>query len=112
MAVNTEQLSTLPKIEPERVESLGENKIDSGSSKHREEEEEGEESSELPTEEELTTLRRIPGSFPWSTYLIAYAELAERFSYYGCTVVFTNFIQQPMPPGSRTGAGGSQGQSG
>ena len=66
MAVNTEQLSTLPKIEPERVESLGENKIDSGSAKHHEEEE-GDESSELPTEGELTALRCILGSFPWST---------------------------------------------
>ena len=55
--------------------------------------------------------------------------MCERFSYYGTTVVFvrtlyfrgvsgtdlrgqTNFIQQPLPPGSRTGAGGTDGQSG
>lgn len=66
---------------------------------------------EFPTEEERHTLRRIPDRVPWGTYLIAYVELAERFSYYGCTVVFTNFIQQPLPPGSRTGAGGPDGQS-
>lgn len=36
--------------------------------------------------------------------MIAFVELAERFSYYGSTVVFTNFIQQPLPPGSRTGS--------
>ena len=29
----------------------------------------------------------------------------------GSTVVFTNFIQQNMPVGSRTGAGGADGQS-
>ncbi|EJD42453.1 peptide transporter PTR2A [Auricularia subglabra TFB-10046 SS5] len=49
-------------------------------------------------------LRRIPDDIPWNAYLIAIIELAERFSYYGATVVFVNFIQQPLPPGSRTGA--------
>ncbi|KAI0764944.1 oligopeptide transporter [Fomes fomentarius] len=59
---------------------------------------------EFPTEEEKRTLRRVSDNIPWSAYLIATCELAERFSYYGSTVVFTNFIQQPLPPGSRTGA--------
>lgn len=44
--------------------------------------------------------------------MIAFIELAERFSFYGSQVVFTNFIQQPMPPGSRTGAAGLNGQAG
>ncbi|KAG6329500.1 hypothetical protein ID866_9589, partial [Astraeus odoratus] len=30
----------------------------------------------------------------------------------GASAVFTNFIQQPLPPGSTTGAGGANGQSG
>ncbi|KAF8314556.1 PTR2-domain-containing protein [Cantharellus anzutake] len=38
--------------------------------------------------------------------------MAERFSYYGSTAVFTNFIQQPLPRGSRTGAGGHDHVSG
>ncbi|RDX54549.1 oligopeptide transporter [Lentinus brumalis] len=59
---------------------------------------------EFPTEEEKRTLRHVSDAVPWSAYLIAVCELAERFSYYGTTVVFTNFIQQPLPPGSRTGA--------
>ncbi|RPD65524.1 oligopeptide transporter [Lentinus tigrinus ALCF2SS1-7] len=59
---------------------------------------------EFPTEHERVTLRRVADAVPWSAYLIAVCELAERFSYYGTTVVFTNFIQQPLPPGSRTGA--------
>ncbi|KAI0653886.1 oligopeptide transporter [Cubamyces menziesii] len=59
---------------------------------------------EFPTEEERLTLRRVSDTIPWSAYLIALCELAERFSYYGTTVVFTNFIQQPLPKGSRTGA--------
>ncbi|RPD65541.1 oligopeptide transporter [Lentinus tigrinus ALCF2SS1-7] len=59
---------------------------------------------EFPTQEEKETLRRVPDRLPISAYLIAFCELAERFSYYGSTVVFTNFLQQPLPPGSRTGA--------
>ncbi|KAF8328997.1 peptide transporter PTR2A [Amanita rubescens] len=66
----------------------------------------------FPTEEERATLRRVPDSIPWSAYLIAVIELAERFSFYGSSVVFVNFIQQPLPPGSHTGAGGKDGQSG
>ncbi|OCH86995.1 oligopeptide transporter [Obba rivulosa] len=65
---------------------------------------------EFPTAEERETLRRVPDAVPWNAYLIAVVELAERFSYYGASVVFTNFIQQPLP--SRTGAGFKDGQSG
>ncbi|KAK7436702.1 hypothetical protein VKT23_018957 [Stygiomarasmius scandens] len=66
----------------------------------------------FPTEEERLTLRRVSDRIPWAAYLIAIVEMAERFSYYGSTVVFTNFIQQPLPDGSNTGAGGADGQSG
>ncbi|PPQ64967.1 hypothetical protein CVT24_008155 [Panaeolus cyanescens] len=66
----------------------------------------------FPTEEEKATLRRIPDTIPWNAYLIAVVELAERFSFYGSSVVFTNFIQQGLPPGSHTGAGGLNGQAG
>lgn len=68
---------------------------------------------DYPTEEEQHTLRRISAKIPWSVYTIAFIELCERFSYYGCTVVFTNFIQQELPPGSTTGAPiGGDGQAG
>ncbi|KAL0071117.1 hypothetical protein AAF712_001675 [Marasmius tenuissimus] len=67
---------------------------------------------EFPTEEEKATLRRVSDKVPWNAYLIAIIEMAERFSYYGSTVVFTNFIQHPLPDGSRTGAGGADLQAG
>ncbi|XP_006456297.1 hypothetical protein AGABI2DRAFT_195475 [Agaricus bisporus var. bisporus H97] len=67
---------------------------------------------EFPTEEERLTLRRVADALPWTAYLIAFVELAERFSFYGSQVVFTNFIQQPLPPGSHTGAAGLIGQAG
>ncbi|KAJ6263709.1 hypothetical protein Dda_2278 [Drechslerella dactyloides] len=60
---------------------------------------------DTPTEEDLRTLRRVAGKVPWTAYSIAFVELCERFSYYGTTQVFTNFIQQPLPSNSRTGAG-------
>jgi POT family proton-dependent oligopeptide transporter len=75
------------------------------------------------------TLRRVSGKIPWTAYTIALVEMCERFSYYGTTAVcmfianpserlasinrstVVNFIQQPLPPGSTTGAG-FDGQSG
>lgn len=65
----------------------------------------------FPSDEELVTLRRVSGPIPWMAYSVCFVELCERFSYYGTTAVFTNFIQQPLPDGSSTGAGKS-GQSG
>ncbi|KAG1867669.1 hypothetical protein F4604DRAFT_918681 [Suillus subluteus] len=41
------------------------------------------EGMQFPTEEEMLTLRRVSDKIPWSAYLIAVVELAERFSYYG-----------------------------
>ncbi|GAB1196481.1 hypothetical protein APSETT444_005752 [Aspergillus pseudonomiae] len=64
-----------------------------------------------PTEQELDSLRRVAGSVRWTAYTIAFVELCERFSYYGTTAVFVNFIQQPLPSNSSTGAGHA-GQSG
>ncbi|TDZ16305.1 putative peptide transporter ptr2 [Colletotrichum orbiculare MAFF 240422] len=60
--------------------------------------------ADKPTEEELHTLRRVSGPIRWSMYTIAFAELCERFSYYGSSVLYTNFVMRPMPAGSRTGA--------
>ncbi|KAB5525512.1 POT family-domain-containing protein [Coniochaeta sp. 2T2.1] len=58
-----------------------------------------------PTEDEFATLPRVPGRIPWTAWTVAIVEFAERFSYYGTTAVFVNFIQKPLPAGSRTGAG-------
>lgn len=58
-----------------------------------------------PTSLQLETLQRVPGHIPWTAFTIAFIELCERFSYYGTTAVFVNFIQQPLPEGSTTGAG-------
>jgi POT family proton-dependent oligopeptide transporter len=60
------------------------------------------EGDNLPTAEELKTLRRIPDHIPWTAYTIAFVELVERMSFYGTTQVFVNFIQQENP-GTSTG---------
>jgi len=52
---------------------------------------------ELPTEEELHTLRRVSDSIPWRVYTIAFVELCERFSYYGTTVVCKSFRSSGGP---------------
>jgi POT family proton-dependent oligopeptide transporter len=36
--------------------------------------------------------------------VIAFVELAERFSFYGSSVVYQNFLQRSLPTGSTTGA--------
>ncbi|KAL2866143.1 POT family-domain-containing protein [Aspergillus lucknowensis] len=61
-------------------------------------------SSRKPTDEELLTLRRVSGRIPWNLFTIAFVELCERFSYYGSSVLYTNFVNRPLPPGSTTGA--------
>ena len=50
-----------------------------------------------PTEEERLTLRRVSGSIPWVAYTLCAVEFAERASYYGCSFVFSNFVQFPLP---------------
>lgn len=41
-----------------------------------------------PTEHENATLRHIGDKIPYSAYLVAVVELAERFTYYGLTGPF------------------------
>lgn len=67
---------------------------------------------DFPTEEEVRTLRRVSDHIPLKLFTIAFVEACERFSYYGTIIVYTNYIQWPLPDGSRTGAGGADGQSG
>lgn len=45
---------------------------------------------QYPNEEDLRSLRRVPGRISWITYTVAFVELCERFSYYGTTAVCEN----------------------
>ena len=46
-----------------------------------------------PTEEELRTLTHVAEKIPMSCWLVAVVELCERFSYYGITGPFQNYMQ-------------------
>lgn len=46
-----------------------------------------------PTDEERATLRKVADKLPWATFLVAIIELSERFTYYGVSGPFQNYIQ-------------------
>lgn len=51
----------------------------------------------FPSEDERKTLRRVPEKLNFPTFAIGICEFAERFSYYGATQVYNNFIKNPLP---------------
>lgn len=55
----------------------------------------GEDGTE-PSPEERATLRRIGDSMPLATWLVAVVELCERFTYYGASGLFPNYILKPL----------------
>ena len=52
----------------------------------------------------MATLRHIGDKIPYSAWLVAVVELAERFTYYGLTGPFQNYMQNkrddPRLPGA------------
>ncbi|KAG6915913.1 hypothetical protein DXG01_009283 [Tephrocybe rancida] len=60
--------------------------------------------SEGVTEHELATLRHVADRLPYTAWLVVMVEFAERWSYYGTTNIYNNYIQFPLPPGSTNGA--------
>ncbi|KAL9545154.1 hypothetical protein MBANPS3_007274 [Mucor bainieri] len=51
-----------------------------------------------PTEEDWRTLREVADDIPKAAYLVILVEFCERFTYYGLTGPFQNYIQNPNPP--------------
>ena len=50
-----------------------------------------------PTEEDWKNLREVPDSVPMTAYLVILIEFCERFTYYGLSGPFQNYIQYPDP---------------
>lgn len=48
-----------------------------------------------PTAEELKTLRKVGEPLPKSAFLVAIVELCERFTFYGASGIFQNYIARP-----------------
>ncbi|QKX58072.1 uncharacterized protein TRUGW13939_05193 [Talaromyces rugulosus] len=57
-----------------------------------------------PTQEEKTTLRKVPGNLNMIAYALCLVEFAERASYYGSQTLFSNFVEFGLPKGGN-GAG-------
>lgn len=57
----------------------------------------------VPTEEELNTLHKVADRLPWAAWSVAAVELCERFTYYGISGPFQNYMQNPRG-GLRPGA--------
>ena len=51
-----------------------------------------------PTEEDWATLREVGDKLPTSAFLVIIIEFCERFTYYGLSGPFQNYIQNPAPP--------------
>lgn len=50
-----------------------------------------------PTESDWKVLREVSDSIPKAAYLVIVVEFCERFTYYGLTGPFQNYIQNPDP---------------
>lgn len=59
---------------------------------------------EVPTEEEKHRLRHVAENLPFSAWLVAMVELSERFTYYGVSGIFQNYIQRPLDGSEGRGA--------
>ena len=57
-----------------------------------------------PTEEEKRTLLHVGEPLPKSAFLVAIVELCERFTYYGASGLFQNYIQRPLDGSEGRGA--------
>lgn len=51
----------------------------------------------VPTDKDWKELREVADSIPKSAFLVILLEFCERFTYYGLSGPFQNYIQQPAP---------------
>ncbi|KAJ5121021.1 uncharacterized protein N7515_008982 [Penicillium bovifimosum] len=59
---------------------------------------------EEPTLLEKTSLRHVAENLPASAWLVAIVELCERFTYYGMSGLFQNYVQRPLDGSQGRGA--------
>ncbi|KAJ7702660.1 peptide/h+ symporter protein [Mycena rosella] len=62
------------------------------------------ENSDGVTQHDLATLRHVRDRVPWQAFSVAVVEFAERWTYYGTTNLYNNYIRAPLPPGSLDGS--------
>ncbi|KAF2277445.1 PTR2-domain-containing protein [Westerdykella ornata] len=59
---------------------------------------------QIPTEEEKRTLRHVGEPVPKAAFLVAVVELCERFTYYGASGIFQNYVKKPLDGSEGRGA--------
>jgi POT family proton-dependent oligopeptide transporter len=57
-----------------------------------------------PTLSEKSSLRHVAENLPLSAWLVAVVELCERFTYYGMSGLFQNYVQRPLDGSQGRGA--------
>ncbi|KAJ5975012.1 hypothetical protein N7481_008719 [Penicillium waksmanii] len=57
-----------------------------------------------PNDQEKASLRHIAENLPLSAWLVAVVELCERFTYYGMSGLFQNYVQRPLDGSQGRGA--------
>ncbi|KAF7361573.1 Peptide/h+ symporter protein [Mycena sanguinolenta] len=62
------------------------------------------ENSDGVTQHDLSTLRHVRDKIPWQAFSVAVVEFAERWTYYGTTNLYNNYIRAPLPRGSVDGS--------
>ncbi|EOD42946.1 Oligopeptide transporter [Neofusicoccum parvum] len=62
------------------------------------------EDGDEPSDDEKHVLRHIGEKLPVSAFLVAFVELCERFTYYGISGLFQNYIQRPYDGSEGRGA--------
>ncbi|KAL2823484.1 POT family-domain-containing protein [Aspergillus cavernicola] len=59
---------------------------------------------EEPNADEIKSLRHVAENLPLSAWLVAVVELCERFTYYGMSGLFQNYVQRPLDGSEGRGA--------
>lgn len=59
---------------------------------------------EEPNEDEKKSLRHVAENLPISAWLVAVVELCERFTFYGMSGIFQNYINLPLDGSQGRGA--------
>ncbi|PFH45167.1 hypothetical protein AMATHDRAFT_71950 [Amanita thiersii Skay4041] len=61
------------------------------------------EGSEGVTQRDMDTYRQVADRLPFTAWLVVVVEFAERWTYYGTTNLYNNYIRAKLPPGSIDG---------
>ncbi|KAJ7236842.1 peptide/h+ symporter protein [Mycena rebaudengoi] len=97
-------MAALPDDKKERSPAADNASFDDVKARHSEDSNSVLENTEGVTAHELATLRHVRDKMPWQAFTVAAVEFAERWTYYGTTNIYNNYIRAPLPRGSIDGS--------